>query len=207
MGMDLRGNAAKGYDDQANANKVKVRSGYVEVVGIGIQRRTNAKGTKSLRYKMHVLGALDAANREAIGTAFSADLWWDLTKKYNADRVSWLLMANGASPDMLADFDPDSDTVLVNGITGTPFIAKLEVTERKGTNGRAYTDVQLIETKDLPREKRQAHMDAPDWHKIVPPKDKRVEEPFVAEATAGGGKGGDGGGSSTYNTDTSDLPF
>lgn len=202
------GKHVKNFEGDQKVAATKVKTGAIQCVIQSFQRRENAKGTKSVRYKVHVLKALDEANKEAVGSSFTVDYWADFAKEANAARLAFLLLSTGSNETELDGFDPDSDDAML-AVTGVPFAMKLLVSSRKNDQNpnRPWIDVEVEQVKVLTAETRKRYTEAPDWANVVGKREDRVEEPYKAKAKEGtsnnGGSTNDsgGGGGTTTTTD------
>lgn len=197
------------YDTDQDVYGIKIKTGTYHVVGTTVQRRTNAKGTKSIRIQHSVLAAKEDENKSAVGSNFSVDRWADFSKKGNVQALAFQVMANAY--DGLDNYNPESDDTIVDSLTGTPFTMRVEVTEEQGLNGRKFTRIEVRECKEMPLANRKKYTERPDWSQAVPSRAKRLLDPFVAEKGAYGGGPSSQGGSPLKDPETpvfdDDLPF
>jgi len=163
---------------EGNFDRVDPVSGIYEVVNVKLQHQTvGQNATKKLRVITRVLRVVNADKPEEAGrlvtATFGFDLWWDLSKQFNAARLAYLGIACGET----GEWDPKDDPALIETITGVPYQIKIEVTPREGRNGKIFHNVDVIETRHLSKDKRSKYVKDPGWKKIVGLPADRLLEP------------------------------
>jgi hypothetical protein len=155
------------YNEQKNRGTFSVPpTGTYHVVNKTIQFVVFKTGSKCLRVISHVLGVVIAPDIEAakkwIGKTFSQDLWWDLSKPRNQERVALMAIANGES----GEWDSDSKADLIRVMTGVPYQLRCinKVNQYEGKD-RLVLDVNA--TERLGKDIISRYSDDPDWRKTI----------------------------------------
>lgn len=154
--------------DQKDSDRTEPVSGSYEVVNVKLQHQiVGQSATKKLKVIARVLKVVSSDESEKaakmVHGTFGFDLWFDLTKKFNAERLAHLGIACGETEN----WDPTDDGVLVSTITGVPYLIKIMVSERETRSGKKFHNVELLETKHIGKEQRTKYMKTPDWKKII----------------------------------------
>ena len=177
-----------GYKDQESGgfDKTEPVSGIYDVVNVKLQhQKVGQNATRKLRVITRVLKVVTAEDQDGsekmVSATFGFDLWWDLSKKFNAARLVYLGIACGETEA----WDPTKDQSLIQTITGIPYRIKIDVEAKVGRNGRTFYNVNPVETKHLSKDVRKRYMESPDWKKIVGSPDDRMLDPKDYSSGAG----------------------
>lgn len=196
-------------EDQGGSDFAQPVEGTFDIVNVALQRQKIGKhGTPKLRVTAHVLRVVEAENKEGakamVGQLMGLDLWMTLQKSYNAEKFSFMCIANGVDQE----FDEEDDRSLVEAITGTPYRIRIGVTKvERGKGKKPIFDVEIQETKHLSSAARKKYAGLPDWSKVVGDKDQRMkaEKDYTPKKNDGDGDGEGGGDGEGFYDD--DLPF
>lgn len=169
----------------------EARAGVYDVVITELMRREFGKGAKKINATCHILGAVADDNKDLIGSKFWLDFWADLSKKSNAAKMTYLVMAQG-NDSLLDEFDIDSDDFLVKALTGKPFRLEIEVKDRPYESGgekKIAKDVEVVKFELLTKEQRAVYNNE-KWPSIVGKPEERMKKYEPKPSKGGGGKGG-----------------
>lgn len=205
MGLNLT--SAKSTYENQGAPGITVASGTYDAVIRTVQRGETGSGTKKIIIGLTVLRAYEPENASSVGGQFRIDLWANWDKAFNAQRLGHLLMATHTPQPVLEAFDPDADANLVKYFTGVPISVRVRVDQRKGNDGKTYTDIEAEEFKDLSIDTIKRYKAQPDWKTIVGDPAKRMLEPRVPKQGGGGGYSRGGGGGRSQAQEQSADPF
>ena len=212
----------KDYGRQEELNEFDTPvSGSYCVVGTAVRRVTTNSGSKKVRMTVHALKGVEPKEAQKYeGKKFGLDLWWNFDKRYNEQKLAFLIRAchKGEIPSKFIDVDTDkfvdTDENLVEALTGVPFGIKIEVTERTykrndGTQGKG-ADIRILESKDLNDKWLSRFTSDPDFKKLIGKPADRLLDEVVPDSATETAREADSGGSdddSWADDPDDDLPF
>lgn len=185
----------KSREEQIESNTFTLPPGgeYI-VVGTHAGRQLIGQGTKKIRVRCQILEALNVPSVDdpsaLVGKTFTIDLWGDMAKQGNAERLGHLCEATGNGDTA---FDTDDDEDLVNVLTGVPFQIGYRLKPYGPRNAKKF-DVDVKYTEPLDPKKAKSFTKLPDWDDMIPELSDRILEFKDYTNNGGGSRGGGGGG-------------
>lgn len=160
--------------------------GVYHVVNVKLKRtEIGAKSTPVVKVATKILAvvsvedpALAADAKSWVGKIVTQDMWWDLSKKGNQERVACMGIAHG----QMDEWDPDNDGQLVLACTGIPYQMK---SQRKVQGD--FINLNVLATQVLGPEKRKEYTSAPDWSKTIGDQAQRMVNEVKGKKSNGNG--------------------
>jgi len=161
--------------------------GVYHVVNTKLKRtEIGAKSTPVVKVSTRILAvvsveypAMAGEAKSWVGKNVGQDMWWDLSKKGNQERVACMGIAHG----QMDEWDPDNDAQLVTAATGVPYQMK---SQRKVQGD--FINLNVLATQQLSKEKRAEYTNAPDWKQLVGDPAQRMVNEVKGKKTNGNGK-------------------
>lgn len=155
--------------------------GTYHVVNVGLKFVTFGSGTKALRITSKILKCIHGDGESFVGKKFSQDLWWNLAKEANQNRLMFMAIACGQTEA----FNENMAADLVKALTGKAYLIQLSH-RKEEYEGKERVNLNVIRVDRLPVDVRKSYADQPDWKTTVGDPAKRMGEPETIGK--GGGK-------------------